>query len=207
MFRSPLGKSYLVFCHLVIPLVFGYSAWQHFHDRQFLRWEYVVLLAIATLPFLLPVLSCYIRGIGKDGISLYDPFQSRASAREVDKLAIEFGPVPNGARVEYRDIRRVPAQFDDLTWRAKKVIRTLWKFQREQFGEDDPRRWGFGIHPTAADYTDFRIGATELLAVGFIVEDGRGMIFLSSAGISFCKEPGVRNALEAGGDIWSKFGN
>lgn len=66
---SKIPRWYLVFCHVaVVALFLGVAIW-HVQDLSFMRWEFVVLVAAASLPFLLPLLSVYVKGIGKDGIT------------------------------------------------------------------------------------------------------------------------------------------
>lgn len=204
MFKTRIGKFYLIICHVVIPAAFGYAAWLHFCDRLFLRWEYVVLIVLATLPFLLPLLSLYIRGVGKDGLLLHDPFQDRSKAPDVDRVASQSKDAVAKHEPGDAEARKKVERFADLSPKAKKVLRTLWRFQQEQFGENDQRRWGFRISSSAPDFSFFRIGATELLTLGFVGENDRGLVFLSSEGVEFCKR--VRGELDGGGDYWQNFG-
>ncbi len=81
-----------------------------------------------------------------------------------------------------------PSTLDEFLPAAKKVLRTLWKFQVEQFGPDDI---GHGVSPlgrAAPDYQEFNLGITQLLMRGLVFLGYEVFVFLTEAGIDFCKQ-------------------
>ena len=191
-----LPRWYLIICHFAVPLIFAWGIKMQRCDPLFLQWEVVVLLTGVSLPFLLPLLALYIKGIGKEGVIFNDVVSKSVSAETVRGIELTFA--------DKRPTRQALPQISDLGVRARKVLRTLWYFQRQQFGEAQDKRWGFGIHPSAPDYVEFRAGATELLTSGLIAEDRRGLVFLSDSGMEFCKQH--ENELGDRNDMWTTFG-
>ena len=57
--------------------------------------------------------------------------------------------------------------FGELPPSAKKVLRTLWRYQKELF-KDFNRRWTFAIFPTAPDFPDYLEGVACLLKVNLV---------------------------------------
>ena len=77
-----------------------------------------------------------------------------------------------------------------LTSHAKKILATLWHYQQVHFPDStDDRRWTFLVLPPSDYWTDYYVGGGELTAGGLIrsVRPDR-RIFLSDAGMAFCKE-------------------
>lgn len=191
-------RNYLIFCHLAVPVGFLVIARRAAHHPDSLTWPVLVLLAIAGLPFILPLLAYYVKGIGKDGVMMNNVFDGTVPAPE--KKAAGVAVADAAPAVVEANIRKI----GDYSKPARKVIRTLWKFQRDQFKDDFSQRWAFGVHPMSMDYPQFRNGISELRFDGLIQYDGRGMVFLTDKGIAFCRDND--NGLAGGGDVWDKFG-
>ena len=191
-------RWYLYACHIVVPILFIGAAVLHFRDRLFLRWEFVVLMTAAALPFLLPLLAFYIKGVGKDGVFFNNIFAAPIFAPPTGESR-QFSENPQTADTVFS-----PKSLSDYSRAARKVLRTLWKYQRQQFKDDFSKRWGFGLHPLAIDFDRFSDGAAELRSDELIQDDARGMVFLSDKGVVFCRknDPG----LQGGGDTLDKFG-
>lgn len=86
-------RSYLITCHVAVFLVFMLMAVWHILDQSFLRWEFVVLVCGASLPFLLPLMAIYIKGVGKDGvlfqdIGLHELMNMKHKAEDVGLLSV-----------------------------------------------------------------------------------------------------------------------
>lgn len=62
-------RWYLIISHIAVVALFLGVAFWHVVNPTFMRWEFVVLVAAASLPFVLPLLSRYVKGVGKDGIT------------------------------------------------------------------------------------------------------------------------------------------
>ncbi|MFM2294972.1 MAG: hypothetical protein RLZZ350_1385 [Verrucomicrobiota bacterium] len=194
-------RNYLIFCHVAVLGAFVAAARFSYHHPTFLTWQSIILLAIAGLPFILPLLAYYVKGFGKDGVMMNNVFDDSVDAPPGEKEGIVF------KGVGISEPEKLPApqtkMLGDYSKPARKVLRTLWKFQREQFKDDFSQRWAFGVHPLAMDHPQFQAGVSELRYDGLILKDGRGMVFLTDKGITFCRdnESGL-----AGGDVWDKFG-
>lgn len=178
--------------HIIVPALFLFLAYLAIGTWFVLTWELIVTVAIASLPFNLVLLSRYIKHI-KIGNHEYESADARDISKEDVAKLQGVAPEPEGDAPTY----------GNLTRHAKKVLRTLWTYQRQHFGTQDSRRWGFGVHPSAPDYPQFRIGATELLQVGLTVESDKGLVFLNEKGMAFCRQN--KNAIDGGGDLWTSF--
>lgn len=196
---NTLMRNYLIFCHLAVPVSFFVIARRAANHPDSLTWPVLVLLALAGLPLILPLLAYYVKGIGKDGVMMNNVFEATVPAPEKkDGIALVTATTPEIAA--QATIRKL----GDYSKPARKVMRTLWKYQREQFKDDFSQRWAFGVHPMAMDYPQFRNGITELRFDGLVLYDGRGMVYLTDKGIEFCRAN--EDGLAGDGDTWDKFG-
>jgi hypothetical protein len=50
---------------------------------------------------------------------------------------------------------------------ALKVLATLWRYQRQTFGNDLTKRWTFTVHPSAREYPRFLAGLSETVNRGW----------------------------------------
>lgn len=195
IYRTPCLLKIAVFCHIAVPFVFLLAFYYFQKFQETLTWQYIVLLGIAFLPILLPLLAFYVEEIGKDGFKL-----KRWNEGPVpESFSYASQPVPSPSPIQ-------PTQrtLETYSRPARKVLRTLWTFQRQHFNNDFSRRWAFGIHPQAQDYLEYHTGITELHVAGLVENDRRGMVFLTDAGIDFCRNN--PNVFCGGGDVWETFG-
>jgi len=174
-------------CWIIAPCAFGYLAYLSIHKKDEVSLMGVTLVLLALLPFLLKLLSRYLSefNVGPSGVS------GKTREGVINKDEIEKKPTIVTAINTKPDTSTAALKedkFDLLLPQTKKVLRTLWKFQVEQFGPDDARRWGFGVGTGASDYLDFSLGLLELLKSRFVALDARGLVFLSNEGVQFCKE-------------------
>lgn len=184
-------RKFLIFCHFALPIVFITAAATLHGYPKFLTWQVVVVLAIACLPFILPLLAYYVKGIGKDGVMMNNIFDGSVPAPVAPEAGEEKETTPNQKALA------------DYSKPAKKVLRTLWKFQHEHFQEELSRRWAFGIHPSAMDFPQFYAAYRELNFDGLISMGPSGMVFLTDKGVDFCT---LNNGeLTKPGDIWDRF--
>ena len=177
-------------------MIFFSAVWVHCHHRDYLRWELVVLLILASLPFLLPLLAFYVKEIGKDGVLFNSIFEGTFDPTVVSLTANE--PTPTG---DGNETKVTPLSSHSKA--ARKVLRTLWKFQREHFKGELTPRWLFGIHPLSTDYPQFNSGAHELRWEKLIINDPRGMVGLSDLGVKYCQDN--QKDLDASDDVWANF--
>jgi hypothetical protein len=95
--------------------------------------------------------------------------------------------------------------FDDFPREAKKVLATLWNFQRAYFPARVGGRWTFLVNPGAKDGDPFGHGATILLRYGLAGYAGNGQLALTDAGIEYCKRHDAKISLWP--DIYTTFDN
>lgn len=190
-------------CWLIAPCVFSYLAFLSIHRKEQITVMQVALASLALLPWLLRLLSRYLSefNIGPAGVS------GKTREGVVNRDEIEKKVLVTAINTQ----RLIPAtlpkddKFDPLLPQTKKILRTLWKFQVEQFGVDDIRRWGFGVGTGAPDYLSFCLGLQELLKDNFVAIDSRGLVFLSNEGLQFCKDHSSEISLYP--HFYDKFGS
>ncbi|MGC3990189.1 MAG: hypothetical protein QM796_11005 [Chthoniobacteraceae bacterium] len=95
--------------------------------------------------------------------------------------------------------------FAALQAQTRKVIKTLWTFQKKQFPNDLSKRWGFGIGIGAPDYMEFSTGLLEAIKYGLAVVGPRGLCFLSEVGVAYCEQH--NEAIEAEPEFYRSFSN
>jgi hypothetical protein len=197
--RSAGERLWDVICWLIIPVVFGYFCYASIARRFDVSMFQILLAVLALLPWLLRLFARYLSEftIGPQGVSGKTRQAVKNSAEIDEKGMIEFTNVAPSVKVE--------SELGKLLAQAKKVLRTLWKFQVEQFGPDDMRRWGFTVGAGASDYNDFSLGVLELLHRHLVATDQRGFVFLTNEGISFCKAN--NSEIVQFPHYYSRFGN
>jgi hypothetical protein len=213
---SPLPNELVWFSHIVVPVVFFFVSALYVWDGVDLTWTFLAALWSMCLPFILVLLHCYVKrfklgGMEGEMTSLPASDVGPTGRGMVMRLANERLPdQPSEDSMESSDQqesgRAVPREadnFEQLSPQARKVLRTLWTFQRMTFGPSDAqRRWGFGINPAAPDYGFFAAGSAELVIWGFVAQNEKAMVFLNNDGMDFCRQ---HEAWLLSGDVWSKF--
>lgn len=72
--------------------------------------------------------------------------------------------------------------------RARRVLATLWHFQRQHFGEDRTRLWALSAPPDRAQLPDFFRAVAEILEVGLVdLDRDTRMIALTTEGYRYCE--------------------
>ena len=189
---NKLMRNYLIFCHFAVPVVFFAAVC----NADNLTWQSIVVLVIASSPFILPLLAYYVKGFGKDGVMMNNVFDGSVAAPK--KAAVEAAAIaPEPAQSPEGDAKTLGVYSKP----ARKILRTLRKYQAK---ETPGQLWAFGVHPLALDYPQFQAGVSELRFDGLIQNDGRGMVYLTEKGIKFCSDN--KSAFDGGGDTWDQFG-
>lgn len=195
----------MVLSHIAVPVAFAYLAYLEIAQKLNVRWETIGCFVLATLPFILILLTRYIKRFNLGGNSFESADQSSATKEFVENLEASD---EEQKEIDFPKPDKTEIKFSDMSKEARRVLRTLWHFQMKLFTLDsNEKRFGFVIGPHAPDYFIFNKGAWELLARRFIVRDEKGMVFLSDKGIEFVKRIDVNNALKGGGELWSEFDN
>jgi hypothetical protein len=171
-----------VICWLIIPIAFGYLCYVSITKKFEISVLQICLAAIALSPWMLRLLASYLSefNIGLKGVS----GKTKTAVRNKD----EIEPAAPIHLANQQPAAVVESEFAELLPQAKKVLRTLWKYQVECFGPDDVRRWGFAVGTGAPDYHEFSLGITQLLMQHLVSLDARGFVFLTEAGVDFCKQ-------------------
>jgi hypothetical protein len=168
--------------HFVIPLaalalIVVYVVGNLGCHRFQLSWELLVVVAVALLPFLLPLAAAYIGKIGpvelKDGLPQEGMIPRTAPAAAPPQLAAapaEIDPGPN---------------FDALTEDEKSVLKTLWVHQPSHTASGGAGWWCFNVPANSPTYKNFLRGAGTL-AERKLVSIDKGMVHLNDKGLAYC---------------------
>lgn len=85
------------------------------------------------------------------------------------------------------------SSFDSLTNDEKKIIRTLWRYQKLNFQDDYTRRWTFKVFANTPEYPTFLIAVSELLRKGIIsVNSENDQCALTNEGIILMRSIGEK---------------
>jgi hypothetical protein len=128
----------------------------------------LVLLALAALPWL----TLFFKTISIPGVV-------DAQTRERSQGATQK-PLP--PMVEPQPAAAVSA----LSPNVKKVLATLWRYQRQTFGNDIMKRWTFAVHPCSRDYPPFLSGLSEAVNRGWVaVSPETHQCMLTNEGLAY----------------------
>jgi len=188
-----------VVCWLIVPVVFGYLCYGSIAKKFDVSVLQICLAAIALSPWILRLLPRYLSefDIGLKGVSGKTK-QGTVNKDEIEGKKLVF-------LTEERIVGTAESAFGKLLPQPKKVVRTLWKYQVEQFGPHDIRRWGFAVGTGAHDYHDFSLGVLELMRMHLVAFDSRGFVFLTDAGVEFCEKHNAEIVKYP--DYYSSFSN
>lgn len=186
-FKEELPSRFLsLTCILIGFIHFGMSGWKA-------DW---VLFAFVVLCFA-PWLGYVFESITKDGVKFRKVEQGEilTPAKNQDPV----GPVAPQAAVleppaQFQPQNAIPpapqpgSAFDQLSSIEKKIMATLWKYQKMHFPGSRVRRWTFIVGPGLPDYMAFQIGFSELARKGFAnLAPTNNQVVLTDLGIEFCQ--------------------
>jgi hypothetical protein len=146
-------------------------------------WLAFALLMTAGFPAWLPTLARYVKALRKTekGWELElkeDPIG--LPAESIQQIVVEAPPQIHAEAAAVRP-------YNQLSLHARRILKALWHFQLLTFGENDARRWGFGVARGAHDYVGYAIGSKELEWERHVYLDPRGMVYLTNEGVDFCR--------------------
>lgn len=161
----------------------------HLFKKVTFDWPVIVVFSIALLPQISRLIE-YIKA-GKDGVEMKTR-SGYVSAEEIERQAKlkKQGVVSDFAR-EAED--------------AKKILKSLWHFQRDCYGLNSPTRWGFVVGSNSPAYPGFLAGSVALAIKGLIFKEPSGMLFLTNEGLEFCQRHAAE--LDAYPIYYKDFGN
>ncbi|MBI5769161.1 MAG: hypothetical protein HZA93_15315 [Verrucomicrobia bacterium] len=199
--------------HLVLPAAGLAVIVGHLACGWKLSWEFLVVLGVVLLPFVLPLLGFYVGKIGVIEMANREIFENYESelvtAINEAPPAQPVVPPPQPPPQSNAPASRLPdpiapdPSFHALTGDEQKVMRTLWKHQHDYIKAGNTALWGFVIGSRSPDYRSFVRGVHSLMQRKLVQQDSRGLVFLTSYGIGYAD----RNAdlLDQDGDSWTKF--
>jgi hypothetical protein len=135
-------------------------------------WPVVILLIVAGFPQWFPLLARNIKSIRKT---------DKGWELDTHQSQISLGSAEPNRGISAR------SPLDDMSPQARLVLSTLWHFQVEKIGEDDPGRWGFKVVSGAGDYASFAIGANELWRLKYLYRERTSIACLTDEGMEFCR--------------------
>jgi hypothetical protein len=143
-----------------LPAACAIIATIHFYNSSGRAdWVLIVILAVGAAPWL----SKYIKSISQKGIE----FATQGS--------VPSAPQP-----------QAPLDFNSLSYHEKKILATLWKYQRQVFGDKREPRWTFIVLNESPSNMAFSLGCLGLFGKNLAGTAPSGQVLLSDHGFDFC---------------------
>lgn len=184
-----------------LPAACAIVATIHFYNSSGRAdWILIVVLAVGAAPWL----SKYIKSISHKGIE----FAEQGSVFLAPQpQAPPPGPPPpgqaNAPQPQPAGGQPPVLTFNLLSYHEKKILATLWKYQRQLFGENREPRWTFIVLNESPSNMAFSLGCLGLFGKNLAGTAPNGQIMLSNAGFDFC---GLNAAQIAGwSDTYDNF--
>jgi len=161
-------KQARIFTAICALIAFVFLALRHFCPNFIIDNTVTYILILAALPWL-KFFFKEIRLPGGAGAVYQDRSQS-----------VSQTPIPPQSEPSMQ------RETTDLSLAAKKIIATLWKYQKQYFKDDISKRWTFTVHPLAQGYPNYLTGLGELVQRGFVsVSPENQHCMLTNEGINF----------------------
>ena len=146
-----------------------------------LRWPEVVLLDAGTLALLalavIPWLTLFVKSAEVAGLG-------KLESRDNKEQGTASPMAPASATVQ----AAAPAT---LSADARKVLATLWRYQRATFGNDKTRRWTFAVQPFAPEFPAYLLGVADAVRWGLVVvAPNTHQCMLTNDGLAFVEKDG-----------------
>ena len=204
-----------VFCWCVIPAGFGYLAYLSIYKQTQITFMQVILVGLTLSPWILRMMARHLSefSIGPKGVSgkMKEGSISVEPKKEtIGRQTIEFANEKQvvalaNDRPETIVKSQTKTKFQALLPESKKVLRTLWNYQCAHFPGNDNERWGFSMATNSPAFMPFSLALLELLKLEWVFIGNNGMVFLSNAGLEFCRTNS--DEVSAYPSFYSKFGN
>jgi hypothetical protein len=201
-FEKELPSRFLSLTCVVIGIIhFKMSGWKA-------DW---ILFAFVVLCFA-PWLGYVFKSIGKDGVEFRDIEQGKTSVPEMPRSLAAPAPAPAlapVAHVEPPPVAAIPPQPEPnpntFLVQEKKVLGTLWKYQKLIFPGSTQNRWTFTASQGSPDYMLFSIGFIHLLKRGLADIAPNGQVMLTNDGFEFCQRHDAQ--ISSWRDTFDRFSN
>jgi hypothetical protein len=194
-----MRKYFFIFLNIglkLVPFLFlGSIALLHIWGVVKVDTYGLALLILACLPAILPIIARSIKTfkISKEGMEV-----ATTLADFEGKIISKDGKLEIAANS--RDSEETTFPYPVA---SRRILATLWFYQKEGFGENSLKRWGFGVGLGASDYSEFQSGVTPLTQDKMVHVDQRGICYLTNEGMDFCREK--KASLEAQGPFYKHF--
>lgn len=170
--------------HFVVPLaalalIGGYIVGNLGCHRFDLSWQLLVVVAVALLPFLLPLAVAYVGKVGP--VEMNDGFPQEQIILRATAPG-EQAAVPAG---EAALAAHHGPNFDALTEDEKSVLKTLWTYQLKHTAGGGAGWWGFSVPPDSPTYKNF-VRGSESLSERKLIGINKGLVFLNDKGLAYC---------------------
>jgi hypothetical protein len=130
-------------------------------------------------------------------------------AREEDAIVkVETPAPPSEEELKLRRLGIAPIPADDPHFNAlvpeeQKMMRTLWKYQRDYIRQGKSELWGFAVGSSSPEYGKFARGFSSLAQRGLVHQDKKGLVYLSLKGLGYAQRND--DLLSEDGDVWTQF--
>ena len=163
-------------------LALGLMALRYFYPAYPVDTTTLGLLGLSVLPWL----SLFFKKFKVPGIvegESHDRVQSSTSSPAPPRIVNAVNEKAASASPS--------ARFPSFAPDSQKVLRTLWRYQKDLFKNDHSRRWTFAVRPSAPEYHRYLDGISPLLKQGLIsvspetlqcMLTNEGVIFMESLG-------------------------
>lgn len=82
-----------------------------------------------------------------------------------------------------------PVVGNQMSSEAKKILATLWRYQKQNFKDDYSKRWTFLIYPDSVGFAQYLKGVAELVDRGLItVRSDNNQVLLTNNGIHYVEQ-------------------
>jgi hypothetical protein len=110
--------------------------------------------------------------------------------------------IPPRSRVQ--EPLAVQGPTDVLIPQSRKILKTLWHYQKTLYLNTPTTRWCFTVGSRAPDYMTFSLGLLELIRADFVGIDSNGFAFLNDRGLAYCQRHDL--AVLAYPEMYDTFG-
>lgn len=150
-----MKKLHYIIAGAISLICIGAMALRWFKPELIIDQTTVLLLAMAILPWL----TVFFKKLKIPGV-LEGETHERTQGTTEKPLPPKESPAT---------LPQLKTTSPTLSNNAKKILATLWKYQKQHFKDDYSRRWTFKVFPHAYQYSSYLSGLSELIKLGLVV--------------------------------------
>ena len=146
---------------------------------------YVPLFQTVLWVFLIGIIVWFYR---KQLSGLFSVLRSRVEGGSSLKVGVfEIGQRGETDKLPAASVpRQIPDAGEEISIRTKKLLATLWHYQRQSFGSNTSQRWTFLIFPNTTGYPQYLAGLSEAVNRGWVAVRGDNhQCMLTDEGLAF----------------------